>query len=228
MSTTRRDKDGTILPRMFNDPEANVHIFGNYYADYEVEEVTKQHEKAWAEHQKKSYEEWSKTPHGALCVDLHAKFQEYKKFLEEHPWARDPKGALETFAEHQLFAEALREVSNHEAERTERDLKNLEKAQLAARCEHIFMDGVRCGAPKMRGRELCRMHDRLDAANTTKLDLGPMEDPESILVAIKRLLAAILEGTVDGKLVSQLTNLIQVAAWNVRGMKLGKGAKEIG
>lgn len=222
MSTTERDKDGTIRPRMFNDPEANVHYMGNYYADYEIEEVKQQHEKAWAEHQKKSYEEWSKTPHGALCLEMSAKFQEYKKFLEEHPWARDPKGALGNFAEHQLFAEALREVGNHEAERAERDRKNLEKAQLAARCEHIFMDGGRCRAPRMRGRKLCRMHDRLDEANTTKLDLGPMEDPESILLAIKRLLAAILEGTVDSKMVGQLTNLIQVAAWNVRGMKLGK------
>ena len=73
----------------------------------------------------------------------------------------------------------------------------------------------------MRGKKLCRMHDRLEEANTTKLDLGPMEDPESILVAIKRLLAGVLEGTVDSKLVGQLTNLINVAAWNVRGMRLG-------
>ncbi|HEX5434315.1 MAG TPA: hypothetical protein VFY05_08755 [Candidatus Angelobacter sp.] len=49
--------------------------------------------------------------------------------------------------------------------------------------------------------------------------MGPMEDPESILLAIKRLLTAILEGTVDSKLVGQLTNLINVAAWNVRGMR---------
>ncbi len=221
MSTTRRDKDGTILPRMHNDPEANVHMFGDYYADYEVEEVKQQYMKMWEEHQKKSYEEWSKTPHGALCIEMHAKFQEYKKFLEENRWARKPEGALGEFEEHELFAEALKEVSNHQSERAERDRKNLEKAQMAARCEHVFMDGERCRAPRLRGRKLCRMHDRLDAANTTKLDLGPMEDPESILVAIKRLLAAILEGTVDSKLVGQLTNLIQVAAWNVRGMKLG-------
>ncbi len=221
MSTTQRDENGRILPRRYDDPEATYHYMGSYYADYEIEEVKKQHAEMWEKNQKKSYEEWSKSPHGTLCLELYAKFQEYKKFLEEHPWARDPKGALGSFAEHQLFAEALREVSNHQAERAERDRKNLEKAQMAARCEHVFMDGVRCGAPRMRGKRLCRMHDRLEEANTMKLDLGPMEDPESILLAIKRLLSAILEGTVDSKLVSQLTNLIQVAAWNVRGMRLG-------
>ena len=218
-STTKRDENGRILPRLYNDPEANVNWLGSYYADYELEEVKRQHQEYWEESQKKSYEEWSKSAPGKLCVEMYAKFQEYKKFLEEHPWARDPKGLLGQYAEHQLFADALREASNHQAERTERDCKNLEKAQLAARCEHIFMDGERCGAPRMRGRKLCRMHDRLDEASTTKLDLGPMEDPESILLAIKRLLAAVLEGTVDSKLVGQLTNLINVAAWNVRGMR---------
>ncbi|HET9182512.1 MAG TPA: hypothetical protein VFP59_10285 [Candidatus Angelobacter sp.] len=219
MNTTKRNESGWILSREYGDPEATCRYHSGYYADYEIEEVKKQHEEYWAKIQKESYEEWARSEPGKMCVEMYAKFQEYKKFLEEHPWARDPRGYLEKYAEHELFAAVLGEVSNHQAERAERDRKNLEKAQLAARCEHVFMDGERCGAPRMRGKKLCRMHDRLEAANTEKLDLGPMEDPESIPLAIKRLLAAILEGTVDSKLVGQLTNLINVAAWNVRGMR---------
>lgn len=220
MSTTKRDENGKILCRLYGvDPEATYNYMGKWYAPYEIEEVKKQYAEMWAENQNKSYEEWCKTPHGMLCLELYAKFQEYKKFLEEHPWARDPHGILSGFDEHELFAGALKEVSRHEAERAERNRKNLEKAQMAARCEHVFMGGERCGSPRVRGSKLCRMHDRLEEAKTTKLDLGPMEDPESILVAIKRLLSAILEGTVDSKLVGQLTNLIQVAAWNVRAMR---------
>lgn len=107
------------------------------------------------------------------------------------------------FPEHMLFAEALREYEQQRAAQAELARKNLEKAQLAARCETIHLDGSRCGSPKMKDSTLCYMHDRLEKAKAAKLDLGPMEDPDSIQVAIKKLQTAVIDGTLDHRQVAQ-------------------------
>ncbi len=93
--------------------------------------------------------------------------------------------------------------------------QNLEKAQKAARCRHVYLNGDQCGAPRVKGRKLCHMHERMEEAKTEKLDLGPIEDPDSIQVAIKRLQGAIIEGKLDHRQVGQLAYTIQMAAWNV-------------
>src|SRR6266568_3068987 len=46
---------------------------------------------------------------------------------------------------------------------------------------------------------LFRMHQRMKEAEAVKLDLGPMEDPDSIQVAIKKLQKAVIDGTLDHK-----------------------------
>jgi hypothetical protein len=56
------------------------------------------------------------------------------------------------------------------------------------------------------------------------LDLGSMEDPDSIQVAIQRLQKAIIDGKLTGKQVGQLAYTIQLAAWNVKRTSLGKEA----
>jgi hypothetical protein len=67
----------------------------------------------------------------------------------------------------------------------------------------------------VRGKKLCYMHERMEEARTPKLDLGTMEDSDSIQVAIRKLQGAIIEGTLDNKQVGQLAYTIQLAAWNV-------------
>ena len=63
------------------------------------------------------------------------------------------------------------------------------------------------------------MHQRLEETKSAKLDLGPMEDPDSIQIGIKKLQGAIIEGTLDHRQVGQLAYTIQLAAWNVSRMK---------
>src|SRR5260221_11966801 len=82
--------------------------------------------------------------------------------------------------------------------------QNLEKAQKAARCRHVYLNGDQCGAPRVKGRKLCHMHERMEEAKTEKLDLGPIEDPDSIQVAIKRLQGAIIEGKLDHRQVGEV------------------------
>jgi len=166
-------------------------------------------------------EAWEETPQGKLCVEMYQKFQEYKKLMEEDPGAKRPHGIEEDFPEHRLFLEALYEGKEREGKREEQDQRNLEKARQAPRCQHVFLSGDRCQAPRKRGKKLCRMHERMEETTPVKIDLGPLEDPDSIQLAIQKLLKAIVDGVVDPKAIGQVTNLLQVAAWNVTRTSFG-------
>jgi hypothetical protein len=198
------------------DPQAKMLVDGQLRTKQEAEEYMRQSAERRAAYRKKTREDWVQTPQGKLCLELYAKFHEYKKYLDEHPYARNrPDGPKVDFPEHMLFADALREVSDYQQERAEKDRENLKKAQLAARCEHAYLDGDRCRAPRLKGKKLCRMHERMEEAKALKLDLGPMEDPDSIQVAIMKLQRTVIEDTLDTKKISQLAYLIQLASWNV-------------
>ena len=60
------------------------------------------------------------------------------------------------------------------------------------------------------------MHDRMEEATAVKMDLGTMEDADSIQVGIRKLQAAIIDGKLDSKQVGHLAYTIQLAAWNVK------------
>jgi len=108
-----------------------------------------------------------------------------------------------------------RAVETLKWEREETLRRNLEKAQKAARCRHKYTNGRQCGAPRVRGRKLCHMHERVEEAKTAIIDLGPMEDADSIQMAIRKLQGAILDGKLNHRQIGQLAYTIQLAAWNV-------------
>jgi hypothetical protein len=137
---------------------------------------------------------------------------------EQSACTTDDWGYEVDFDEHKLFEHGLRAVDEHRHERAEKLRKNLEKAQAAARCQHEHVNGNQCRAPRVKDGKLCHMHQRLEEAKSEKLDLGPMEDPDSIQVGIKKLQGAIIEGTLDARQVGQLAYTIQLAAWNVGRM----------
>ncbi|SRR6266567_1819701 len=208
----------TGLERMSTTQNAALVVQGDVEQD-----LDQQREEQRRQHRAKIKEEWSQTPHGRLCVELYQKFVEYSVYIEEHPDAqRRPDGVELDFKEHRLFEHALFLVDHHLAKRDERDRKNLEKAQQAARCKHEFTSGEHCRAPRLRGKTLCRMHQRMKEAEAVKLDLGPMEDPDSIQVAIKKLQKAVIDGTLDHKQIGHLAYLIQLAAWNVTRTSFGE------
>lgn len=219
-----------IQPRHHRDPRADCNIEGFWYAKEEMEQVQRQNARRRAAYMKKLHERWLETEQGKLCMAFYEAFQAYRKYLQENLHARvsPDKSPLE-FEEHKLFEQGLRMVRDHQAERAERDRKNLERAQNAARCEHDFVDGERCRAPRMKGKKLCRMHERMEEAKALRLDLGPMEDPDSIQYAIKKLQAAVIDGVLDNKQIAALSYLIQLAAWNVtRTTRLTADRSEIG
>ena len=209
-----------IQPRDYRDPKAQVNILGFWYAKEEVEQVQRQNARREVEARKKRREKWLETEQGKLCLAFYQAFQEYKKYLEQHLHIPGgAHGAPLDFEEHKFFEQGLLMMENHQEERAERDRKNLERAQKAARCEHDFVDGERCRAPRMKGKKLCRMHERMEEAKALRLDLGSMEDPDSIQIAIKKLQAAVIDGVLDNKQVAALSYLIQLAAWNVTRTK---------
>jgi len=205
-----------IFPRN-GDPRATVEINGYFYYPEDAEEARREHD-ARAEYIQKIRDQWLRTKHGQLCKELHEKFHEYKAELEKHPYAqrRPDGGALDSdYPEHMLFAQALDQMSLHLRERAEQDRQNLAKAREAARCTHLHTNGDQCRSPRMKGRKLCYMHARMKEAQAVKLDLPPLEDANSIQVAIMKLQKAVIDGTLDHKQIGYLSNLIQIAAWNV-------------
>lgn len=200
-----------IRPRERGQDPLATHSWNNeWYSEEEVAELERRH---WMVVDK---QKWEQTTQGKLCLAFYQAFLEYKKFLEEHEYAkRNPNGSLVAYDEHKLFEAGLKMVENHQWQRQEILRRNLEKAQRAARCQHIYLDGSGCGSPRVKGKKLCRMHERLEEARTASLDRGTMEDPDSIQLGIKKLQGAIIEGKLDHRQVSQLAYTLQLAAWNV-------------
>jgi hypothetical protein len=172
-------------------------------------------------------EVWPHLGVGEVSTDLYDKFQKFRELLEGTLWKQfghSPMG----ISDHDFFIEILRAVERERAEQKEAARKNLEKAQMATRCAHVHLDGARCGCPKMKDSELCYIHDKLEKAKSAKLDLGPMDDPDSIQVGIAKLQTAVIDGMLEPMQVRQLAYLIQLAAWNVRQTTLMSQRWDVG
>ncbi len=224
MRTTKRNPEGLILPREYNDPEAKAYLRGvGYFAEYEIEEARRQRAEQYAGHMATMRRHWEVSPQGRLCLELYGKFMDYKEVLENDPLGgRCLDGKPVDFPEHTLFVRAFNELRLENEKRAEMARMNLNKARLAARCEYVYMNGSHCGSPRMKDNPFCYKHDRLEQIRAVKVDLGPMEDADSILMAIKKLQVAVIDGTLDARQVSQLSYLIQLATWNVRSTTLKK------
>lgn len=171
-------------------------------------------EEQQTERERERREEWERSKSGQMCVELYEKFHAYRQYL--HSYAPSQFKDSLKFKEHRLFFRTLKWAERAKSERDETDRQNLEKAHLAEKCEHIHASGARCGSPKMNSSLLCYKHQRMEEARAIKLDLGTMEDPEAIHLGIMKLQRAVIDGALDGKQVTQLTNLMQIAAWNAR------------
>src|SRR5215472_1444347 len=209
-----------IKPRnRWEDPLATTDYRGSWYSVEEVRELERRFEESQKNYHRKLRKGWEESEHGKLCLAFYAAFHAYKKYFETHERAKwVPNGPIMDAAEydeHELFKEGLRLAETYRREQEEIRRHNLEKAQRAARCTHVHVGGAQCGSPRVRGKKLCYMHERLEEAKSAKLDLGPMEDPDSIQVGIKKLQGAIIDGKLDSKQIGHLAYTIQLAAWNV-------------
>src|SRR6266853_538533 len=203
-----------IKPRDPQDPLATRTYKGQFYSAEEANELIQRENEARVE--KDNRQQWEQSEAGQLCIAFYGSFRAYEKYIQEHPRAIFKySGQRVDYGEHKAFEQALKFMEQDRREREETARKNLEKAQRAARCQNIHVNGEQCGAPRVRGKKLCHMHERIEEAKAEALDLGSMEDPDSIQVAIQRLQKAIIDGKLTATQVGQLAYTIQLAAWNV-------------
>jgi hypothetical protein len=210
-----------IKPRDPQDPLATDLYKGQFYSREERNELIQR--ESYAKAVEYNRRQWEESEAGRLCIAFYDAFRAYEKYLQKFPQAVfNHFGKRLDWDEHKAFEQTLKFMEQDRREREEKDRKNLEKAQRAARCQHIHTNGEQCGAPRVRGKKLCHMHERIEEAKAEALDLGSMEDPDSIQVAIQRLQRAIIDGKLTGKQVGQLAYTIQLAAWNVKSTSLMK------
>jgi hypothetical protein len=228
-------QNGTEVPNKFNgieiksrekgDPLAQVCWHGPggelLVSREEAEELTRRAHLRADALKKQQKEKWLASAGGQLCMKFWNAFREYEDFLQENPQARHMARGWnnEYYDEHKLFEEGLKVMATYADERAETRRKSLEKAKKSARCQHLHVSGEQCGSPKMRGRKLCYMHERMEEARNATLDLGPMEDADSIQMGIRKLQSTIIEGKLGPRQVGQLAYTIQLAAWNVTRTK---------
>lgn len=78
-------------------------------------------------------------------------------------------------------------------------LRRLEKADAAPRCEHIYADGTTCRSPRMKTGRWCYAHERMKEVRPTKLKLLPMEDANSIMLNLMEIGRALCDDEISEK-----------------------------
>jgi hypothetical protein len=91
----------------------------------------------------------------------------------------------------------------------------LTNANHAARCAHVKVNGLPCGAPARHGRELCCFHDSA-ARRNREFVLPIIEDAASLQLALNKILQGIVDKLIDHKTASTLLYGLQIAAANLK------------
>lgn len=138
-------------------------------------------------------------------------YREYEVFLEDHPELamQMPEGQIPN----QKLYEQLRE--------------NLGRADDAPRCMYVKPDGIRCGSPRMKTGEFCYTHQRMERARSLRVRMPPLEDPNSIQLAIMEVNKALLDHVISAKDAGLLLYGLQTAAANVGKCTFHKNGGEM-
>lgn len=90
--------------------------------------------------------------------------------------------------------------------------------QMYMACRHIKPNGLRCQSPALRGFPFCYFHPKLhakvsyDDARFGPITLPVPEDRAAIQISISRILDAMLNNRLDGKLAGRLLYGLQIAS----------------
>jgi len=85
-------------------------------------------------------------------------------------------------------------------------------------CRHIKTDGIRCKAITLRDRPYCYVHDRLhriltrrSSTSTNSFILHPLEDRNSVFLALSDVICGLAAGHIDQQNAARLIQGLQVA-----------------
>lgn len=81
-------------------------------------------------------------------------------------------------------------------------------------CEHVKLDGVRCGSPALKGKPLCYFHHRVHQRHETWIPF--LEDGNSIQYALMQIMRGIMDNKLDLKKASLLLYALQIATINLK------------
>jgi hypothetical protein len=88
------------------------------------------------------------------------------------------------------------------------------------RCHHIKTDGRRCGSPSLKSKRYCYFHYEVNRA-VAHLDIPPLEDGDSIQLALTDLARALVEERIGLKPAALLAYILQTASANLKHVHLG-------
>jgi hypothetical protein len=113
------------------------------------------------------------------------------------------------------------------------------------RCQHVKVNGVQCGSPALRHKRFCyfhhawrevsspssraraRAHRKAEGAETPISNLPPLEDANSIQMALMQVMRLILTRQIDGKLAGLLLYALQTATSNLKQLTLEPDWKKV-
>jgi hypothetical protein len=87
-------------------------------------------------------------------------------------------------------------------------------------CHYIKTDGRRCGSPALRQKRFCYFHYEVNRP-TVLLGIPPLEDGDSIQLALTDLARAVAEDRFDQKRANSIAYILQIAAFNLKRVHLG-------
>lgn len=97
-------------------------------------------------------------------------------------------------------------------------VNRLFNASQAPRCQHVKVNGCRCGAPARHGRSYCCFHDSA-ARRNGEFVLPIIEDAASLQLALNKILQALVDKSIGQKTASILLYGLQIAFANLKQLK---------
>ena len=92
----------------------------------------------------------------------------------------------------------------------------LETAHEALRCQHIRLNGLRCGSPAVTGRRLCHYHAQARRPKRPNYDLPILEDATSVQFGLVQIVRALQDKAYDTKTGAVLIYALQTASANLK------------
>ena len=102
----------------------------------------------------------------------------------------------------------------------------MQEAHDAPRCEHIRMNGRRCGSPALRGGKYCYFHDSVENPSGS-YSLPFPEDATSLQYGVMMVIRMLISGHVEIKRCWALLYALQIASANLRTFAAERAEREV-
>jgi len=96
----------------------------------------------------------------------------------------------------------------------------------APRCQHIRMNGRRCGSPALRGENYCYFHDSVENPSGS-YSLPFPEDATSLQYGVMMVIRMLISGHVEIKRCWALLYSLQIASANLRTFAAERAEREV-